>query len=317
MHQAKKRLQGQVKLHPKGFGLLLTSRRNFPIVLPPKNLWGLMEGDIILAKIIKKKYRHFHAQAEVLKILKRKQSHVIGIYQKKTSKEGWIQSSRFLWKGTFVVKQTSNLNGQWVLVRIKSYPTPPKKTFEGHIEEVLGKKLTAKKDALRVAIEHQLSRDFSQEIKQQTKFLQTDKINEIKGRKNLEHLSFCTVDGETAKDFDDAIYIERKEVGFIVFVAIADVSAYINVDSLIDKEAYERGTSVYFTNTCLPMLPPILSENLCSLMPKKRRLVLVAEIHFHTSGEVYRCQFYPASIKKSCTFNLYRSSRPLRQKRGR
>ena len=96
----------------------------------------------------------------------------------------------------------------------------------------------------------------------------------------------------------DAIYVERKKEGFIAFVAIADVSAYVKRNNSMDQEALKRGTSIYFTNTKpIPMLPPILSENLCSLMPQKIRLAMVAEMHFYPSGKIWKSKFYPASIQ--------------------
>ena len=306
MQRVKKTLQGKIKLHPKGFGLLLpppSNPRTPPLGIKPENLWGLMEGDLVLVKVSRRRFRHFSLQAKILKVLQRKHSHIIGIYQKRTTTEGWIKSSRPLWKGDLLVKTTkeSPLERQWVLVRILHYPPPCQKRFEGRIEQILGKKLHAKEDLLRVTIECQLPRCFP-EFPEETQNLSLKKDSpsekDVKKRKNLQHLSFCTVDGETAKDFDDAICVERTKEGFMVFVAIADVSAYVNTNSSIDKEAFKRGTSVYFANEKpIPMLPPILSENLCSLIPQKVRLVMVAEMHFHPSGKLRKSQFYPASIK--------------------
>ena len=272
-----------------------------------------MEGDIVLAKIHRKKYRHFPLQVEIIKVLQRKYSHIIGIYKKKTSTEGWIKSSRPLWKGDLIVKippfilkkskKNSSLEEQWVSVRLSHYPSPPQKIFEGSVEHILGKKLDPQKDFLRVAVQFQLPKDFpkfSEEFHNidPKKALSKEKKSIHKMRKNLQHLDFCTVDGETAKDFDDAIYVTKNRENFIAFVAIADVSSYVSIDSPMDQEAFKRGTSVYFANTKpVPMLPPVLSENLCSLLPQKVRLVMVAEMHFHSSGKLESSQFYPASIK--------------------
>ena len=301
MQRVKNQIQGRVKFHAQGFGLLLRSQNTPPFVIAKNNLWGLMEGDVVLAKVRKKRYRHFDSQVEILQVLNRKHSHIIGIYQKKNEKSGWIQNNRFLWKGELLVKQSSSsLENQWVLVRITHYPKPSKKTFEGSIEHIFGRNLEAKEDLLRTHIEYQLPKSFPKEVEEESKTPRFFQINEAKKsaqRKNLQHLPFCTVDGETAKDFDDAIYVEQKKKGFIAFVAIADVSAYVDKDSLMDQEAFKRGTSIYFTNTSIPMLPPILSENLCSLMPQQIRFVLVAEMDFQSSGQLSQCQFYPASIQ--------------------
>ena len=274
-----------------------------------------MEGDVVLAKIHRKRYRYFPLQAEILKVLQRKHSHIIGVYKKKNATEGWIKSSRPLWRGDLIVKIPPFISEksktklspeeQWVSVRLSHYPSPPQKTFKGSVEHFLGKKLDPQKDSLRATVQFQLPEGFPkfpeelQNIKTKTPLSKDhNSIHNHKKRKNLQHLDFCTVDGETAKDFDDAIYVEKNENNFIAFVAVADVSSYVSMNSPMDKEALKRGTSVYFSNTKpIPMLPPVLSEDLCSLMPQKIRLVMVAEMHLHPSGKLESSRFYSASIK--------------------
>src|SRR5690606_31231642 len=101
---------------------------------------------------------------------------------------------------------------------------------------------------------------------------------DLNGRTDLRDVPFITIDGEIARDFDDAIHVERTPKGYLFWVAIADVSHYVTTDSALDKEAYERGTSVYFPEKAYHMLPSALSENLCSLRPKEPRLALVAKM---------------------------------------
>lgn len=115
-------------------------------------------------------------------------------------------------------------------------------------------------------------------------------------RKDLRDLPFVTIDGEDAKDFDDALFVARRPGGFRLWVAIADVSYYVTPDSALDQEAVKRGTSVYFPSKVLPMLPDILSNGLCSLKPKVDRLAMVAELWFDHSGQMKRSSFYPAVI---------------------
>ena len=105
------------------------------------------------------------------------------------------------------------------------------------------------------------------------------------GRRDLRNLNLITIDGSTAKDFDDAIYVQSQTHGFRLYVAIADVSHYVKPGTALDQDAYERGTSVYFPNYVVPMLPEILSNELCSLKPHVPRLALVAEMDFDFHGK--------------------------------
>ena len=118
----------------------------------------------------------------------------------------------------------------------------------------------------------------------------------LEGRRDLAHLPFVTIDGASARDFDDAIYVEKTRSGYLLYVAIADVAHYVRPKSALDDEALLRGNSYYFPRSVEPMLPEALSNGLCSLNPHTPRLVMVAEIAFSTKGELVREQFYPASI---------------------
>tara|TARA_B100001250_G_scaffold402321_1_gene415278 strand:+ start:4126 stop:5586 length:1461 start_codon:yes stop_codon:yes gene_type:complete len=115
-------------------------------------------------------------------------------------------------------------------------------------------------------------------------------------RKNLTAIPFITIDGEDAKDFDDAIYCQQNNSNFILQVAIADVASIVSPNSEIDKEAFKRGASIYFPKKVIPMLPEIISNNLCSLVPNKERGVIICEIIFDLSGEIKSYKFYEALI---------------------
>src|SRR5690606_33042205 len=115
--------------------------------------------------------------------------------------------------------------------------------------------------------------------------------SDFKGRRDIRDLNLITIDGATAKDFDDAVYVESHGKGFRLLVAIADVSHYVRPGTNIDNEAYIRGTSVYFPNFVVPMLPEILSNGLCSLNPKVPRLCMVADMQFDYNGEMLNSEF--------------------------
>ena len=187
-------------------------------------------------------------------------------------------------------------NGDWVSARVTSYPGSPQ-GFRGDLGQVIGDGLKPLNDNLRVLITHQVPVDFSKATLSEADSLpqevgETDK----KGRVDLRDKAFLTIDGETAKDFDDAIFIQSTPSGFHLWVAIADVSHYVKEGSAIDEEAYERGTSTYFPNFCNPMLPEALSNELCSLKPHVDRLAMVAEMEFDFQGEMRASKFYEAVI---------------------
>src|SRR5690606_17855263 len=119
----------------------------------------------------------------------------------------------------------------------------------------------------------------------------------FKNRRDISNLPLITIDGKTAKDFDDAIFVEQTREGFHLIVAIADVSHYVKIGSAIDTEAYERGTSTYFPNFVVPMLPEVLSNELCSLKPNVHRLCLVADLNFDFQGNVIGSEFYEGIMK--------------------
>ena len=120
---------------------------------------------------------------------------------------------------------------------------------------------------------------------------------DFKGRKDIRNLNLITIDGRTAKDFDDAVYTEQISTGFRLIVAIADVSHYVRDNTAIDDEAYSRGTSIYFPNFVIPMLPEVLSNGLCSLNPHVPRLCMVAEMYFDFAGTKQESRFYEAVME--------------------
>jgi len=138
--------------------------------------------------------------------------------------------------------------------------------------------------------------------------------DDLDGRVDLRHIPFVTIDGESARDFDDAVAIERTDAGYRLFVSIADVSHYVREGSAIDRDAYERGTSVYFPDRCIPMLPEELSNGICSLNPGVDRLAMTAEISFDHRGGRVTASFYPSVIKSVMRLTYTRVSRAIEER---
>ena len=123
-----------------------------------------------------------------------------------------------------------------------------------------------------------------------------------KGRVDIRDLPLVTIDGEDARDFDDAVFVESNDKGWRLVVAIADVSHYVELDTALDKEAHERGTSVYFPERVIPMLPEVLSNGLCSLNPHVDRLCMVCDMQLDKKGKVESYNFYEAVMQSHCRF---------------
>ena len=186
--------------------------------------------------------------------------------------------------------------GQMVSVRITDYPTPVLGA-KGVVEEILGDHLDPGLE-IDIAIRaHQIPWEWPEAVLAEAGALgeEPDKADKA-ARIDLRHLPFVTIDGEDARDFDDAVYCEEVPGGFRLWVAIADVSHYVAPGSALDDEAAERGNSVYFPERVVPMFPEVLSNGLCSLKPKVDRLAMVCELSIDTAGEVGDSQFYEAVI---------------------
>jgi len=184
--------------------------------------------------------------------------------------------------------------GQVVVVQIRVYPQSGRPA-QGVISRILGDQSDPKVEVLVAAHRFGLPHEFSSVALQEAAGIaQQVNESELAGRQDLRTLPFVTIDGETAKDFDDAVALTETADGYRLWVAIADVGHYVRPGSALDREALDRGTSVYFPGQCLPMLPEPLSNGICSLMPGADRLVMVAEMRFDHTGERTRCNLFPA-----------------------
>jgi ribonuclease R len=187
-------------------------------------------------------------------------------------------------------------NGDKVVVEITSFPTPVKPP-EGKVVKILPHITEPAQEIDMIIEEFSLPGKFPAPVRKETAGLspKTPLRNRVDCRKFLT----VTIDGETAKDFDDAISIERLKDGYILYVHIADVSHYVHWDSKLDIEARRRGTSVYFPGSVIPMLPEKLSNDLCSLVPRKDRMTVTAEMHFDKKGVMTYKDFYPSVINSN------------------
>jgi len=296
----KKFLTGTIKRNPDGFGFLIPDKSDHPdVYIPRHSMEKVMTSDKVMVEV-EPEHGGERFRGEIIRIIQRGIKKVVGQYFKLNETTGIIKDEGKGWGQDLKIAHELSMNaanGELVAAQILSYPDD-KKGFQGQVTELIGSASDPMMDIKRILLTNNIPHEFSAQcLKEAEKFSEHVSEADLKPRRDLRSLKFITIDGATAKDFDDAIYIESNVMGFLLYVAIADVSHYVQINSAIDKDAYERGTSVYYPNHVTPMLPEVLSNGLCSLNPHVPRLSLVAEMQMDFNGEVQSSQFYEAVIE--------------------
>ena len=290
-------IKGRVVGHPDGFGFLKPDDGRDDLFLGPKEMHKALHGDTVLARVIGVD-RRGRPEGHIVEVLERANAKVVGRI--------------FIEHGVaFVIAENKRINqdiliapeslagvkeGQVVVAEILQQPTRNAEPI-GRIVEVLGNYADPGMEIEIALRKHDLPHEWPRAALEAAKKLpKSVAAKDIKGRRDLRKLPFVTIDGETAKDFDDAVYCEKLAKGYKLWVAIADVSHYVRPGDALDREAYERGNSVYFPRRVIPMLPEELSNELCSLKPDVDRLVMVCEMDVSSAGVVRGYEFYPGVI---------------------
>ena len=288
---------GFVVAHQEGYGFFSPENGEADGFIPPKYMAELMHGDKILARVkdVDERGRKDYAPVE---ILERAQKRIVG---KLTVQQGvWslIPDNRRLTHRLIIPAGAlgGGKAGQVVIGEITAYPSRYQQPI-GKVVAVLGEAMAAGME-VDIAIEnHNIPAEFPEAVRTQCETIPDAlRDSDYEGRLDLRHLPFVTIDGITARDFDDAVYAEKRGENYRLYVAIADVANYVQPDSPLDIEAYNRGTSVYFPDRVIPMLPEKLSNGLCSLNPDVDRLAMVCEITLAADGSIKRSAFHDAVI---------------------
>ena len=280
-------IKGIVKGNERGFAFLITDGGDY--FLPPKNLHGALNGDLVIVKRCEYS-RGSTDEAEVVKILKRGVSKLVGVFQGENGFGFVIPDDRSFSVDIYIpVKQTRGAKtGDKVLVEITNYPEN-RKNPEGKVIEIIGRRFDLKTEELSIIKNANLPLEFPRKVLNEVENIPNSVCNnELKGRKDFRNELIITIDGDDSRDFDDAIsVVKHKNGNFTLGVHIADVSHYVKRNSEIDKEALNRSTSIYFPARVIPMLPEKLSNGICSLNEGVDRLTLslIMEID-SSSGEV-------------------------------
>ena len=286
---------GRLEGHPEGYGFLIRDDGGPDVAHPAREMHKAQHGDRASVRVTGTD-RRGRPEGEVVEVLERAHREVVGRLHEERGVLFVVAENRRIAQDLIVpAKDRGKAKpGDVVVVEIVEYPTAEREPI-ARVIEVLGHATDAGIEIEIALRKHDLPFEFSKGAAAKAKKLPaTVQDAERAGRVDLTGLPLVTIDGETAKDFDDAVWCERKGKGWRLVVAIADVSHYVKDGDAIDKDARERATSVYFPRRVIPMLPEALSNELCSLKPEVDRLCMVADIEITGTGEVRRYRFYPA-----------------------
>ncbi len=291
-------LPGRIIAHPDGFGFLRPDAGGEDLFLAPKQMRSVLHGDRVLACIVGVDRRGRH-EGSVVEVLERANHQLVGHLYKERGINYVVADDRRIHQDVMIPpgKSGSAAGGDVVLVRIIEQPDAHRQPL-GEVVEILGGVDQPGMAVEIAARSHGLPMGWSEEVERELAKVPSEvDPDEFQGRKDLRSLPFVTIDGEDARDFDDALYCEELGEGWRLWVAIADVSAYVHPDTGLDEEAYTRGTSAYFPGRVIPMLPEELSNGLCSLMPEQARLAMVCQMEVGKTGKVTSFRFYRAIIE--------------------
>ena len=296
-------VSGHITIHPDGFGFVRPDKGDGPdIFIPRRGLKGAIHGDKVLVRVEKR--RRKGPEGSVVRIVERSLDCVVGIFS--SSKRFSVvipEDERLLFEVIIPKRFTMGARtGQAVVASIDSFPERAMNP-EGRIIEVLGDPDDISVQTSIVIEKQRLPHHFSKQTEEQTAGLPTKiRLGDLKGRKDIRDLPLVTIDGEQARDFDDAVFVKKTRSGYILTVAIADVSHYVTGGTPIDDDAMARGTSVYFPSAVIPMLPEVLSNGLCSLVPDQDRLAMCARITYDLKGQLKRTTFFKAVMRNHRRF---------------
>ena len=290
---------GIYRKHSKGFGFVKIESDEDEIYISKDNSLNALNGDRVLIEIVEEKNKLKKAEGRIVKILKHEKNTVVGIFQNNKNFGFVVPDDKNFGTDIFISKKNFGKarNNHKVLVQITKYPQKGKKA-EGKIIEVLGNVNEAGVDMLSLIKENNLPARFPEQVVQEA-IKCGNKIDEtdIKNRVDLRGQNIFTIDGEDAKDLDDAVRVIKLENGnYKLDVHIADVSHYVKPNSLLDQEALIRGTSIYMLARVIPMLPRELSNGICSLNAGEDRFTLSCSMEINEKGDVISTEIYKAVI---------------------
>lgn len=299
MQEENRFIEGIFRRHERGFGFVVVEDQEDDIYIAKEDSKDAFSGDRVLVKL-KKKSNGARQEGIILKVIEHKKDTLVGTFRKNKNFGFVIPDDKKLCRDIFISKKNFGKarNNHKVLVQITKYPQKGKKA-EGKILEVIGNVNEAGIDMLSLIKDYDLPYRFPKDVvKEAQKFGDKINPNDIAGRVDLRgKYDIFTIDGEDAKDLDDAVCVQKLENGnYKLDVHIADVSHYVQENTLLDKEALLRGTSIYMLNRVIPMLPRELSNGICSLNEGQDRYTLSVSMEIDNKGKIISSEVYKGII---------------------
>lgn len=288
-------VKGKVQGHPDGFGFLIPEDGSDDLVLSAKEMHKVLHGDTVMARVGGMD-RRGRREAAIVEVLEHANTRVVGRLYEDHGIMFVVAENRRISQDILVApgEQGAAEPGQVVILELMQQPSKHAQPI-GRIVEVLGNYGDAGMEIEIALRKHDLPNEFPFDAKHQAEQFAPEVLPEnYAGREDVRHLPLVTIDGETARDFDDAVYCEPSGSGFRLVVAIADVSSYVQPGDPLDQEALNRSTSVYFPRRVIPMLPEELSNGLCSINPHVERLCMVCDMQVSADGDIEKYRFYPS-----------------------
>ncbi len=305
-------IAGRVLGHPDGFGFLKPDDGSDDLFLSPREMKPLMHNDRATVRVsgIDRKGRR---EAAVVEIIERNTHQVVGRFFTEGRVAYVVPDNKKIIHEVLIANEDVGgaKKGQIVVAEITQQPTAHCQPL-GRVTEVLGLHMAPGMEIEMAIRSHDLPNQWPDALLDEIKSL-TPEVPEAakQGREDIRHLPLVTIDGEDARDFDDAVFAQKTAKGWKLLVAIADVSHYVQVNTALDEEAKNRSTSVYFPEKVIPMLPEILSNGLCSINPEVDRLCMVCELVINESGNAIRSRFFEAVMRSHARLTYTQVARML------
>ena len=310
-------IKGKVLGHPDGFGFVTPEDGSEDLVLSAKEMHKVLHGDTVMVRVAGVD-RRGRREAKIVEVLASANTRVVGRLYEEHGIQFVVAENRRISQDILVAPGGAGgaKSGQVVMLEILQQPSKYAQPI-GRIVEVLGNYADPGMEIEIALRKHDLPHEFPPDaVKQAEKFAPTVPPADYDGRESIKHLPLVTIDGETARDFDDAVYCEPHGKGYRLVVAIADVSHYVKPGDALDSEAINRGNSVYFPRRVIPMLPEALSNGLCSLNPQVERLCMVCDMQISKQGKIRDYRFYPSVMYSHARLTYTQVAAMLENDRG-
>ena len=290
-------LTGKIQAHPDGFGFLIPDYKDAEdLYLSRREMRRVMHGDRVMVRVDRKK--RGGVEAHVVQIIERAQKRLIGTYDELDGK-GYLIPMDPRVAAAIPLRQSGVTpeKGKVIAVEISRYGTALSGP-QGELMQVMGDPDDPEVQVQSIVFRYGLAASFPEPVHREIASCSfAVREEEIAARTDLRELPIVTIDGERARDFDDAVCVRKTNGHYELFVSIADVAHYVKPETALDQEAYSRGTSVYFPDRAIPMLPEALSNGICSLNPNEDRLTKTACMEINDKGEVIRSRFFDSVIR--------------------